>query len=90
MGILASVALPQYIKSVEKSRATEAIAAASAIVSAQEREYMRTGSYTSGRRFDVLIGNLNYFTVVNYTAACSSQSDCYYVRMRRTTAAGEG
>ena len=45
MGILASVALPQYFKSVEKGRAAEAINMLSEIASAEERYYMKTGSF---------------------------------------------
>ena len=72
IGILASVAMPQYFKSVEKSRSAEAIEIANAIANAQEREYMKSGSYTSntgivGRAniLDVDASNLQYFTILS-------------------------
>ena len=65
MGILASVAMPQYFKSVEKSRASEGIDVLSAIASAQERAYMQKGAYVAVLEdLDVGISNLSYFTVV--------------------------
>jgi len=45
MGILASVALPQYLKSVERARTAEAINWMNAWADAEERHYMKTGSY---------------------------------------------
>lgn len=64
IGILASVALPQYFKTVEKSRASEGISALSSIAAAQEREYMRNGTgYTNTLgNLDVEVKGLKYFT----------------------------
>lgn len=63
IGILASVALPQYFKTVEKSRASEGISALSSIAAAQDREFMRNGSAyaTSIDQLDVEVKNLKYF-----------------------------
>lgn len=47
IGILASIAIPQYFKVVEKSRVAEAMSLISSIKSAQERFLARGGSYTS-------------------------------------------
>lgn len=65
IGILASVALPQYFKTVEKSRASEAISVLSSIAAAQDREYMRNGaSYaTTITDLDIAVSNLKYFNV---------------------------
>ena len=64
MGILASVAMPQYYKSVEKSRSAEGVALLEAVASAQDRYYMKTGSYTESLTdLDVGISNFNYFTL---------------------------
>jgi Tfp pilus assembly protein PilE len=92
MGILASVALPQYFKSVEKSRAAEAIDALSAIVSAQERYFMKKGTYVGSLSnlylLDVGISNLSYFTI---TVIGGTHSDNVRgARAVRNTAAGAG
>lgn len=46
IGILASIALPQYEKAVEKSRATEGIVLTRAILDAQQRYYLANDTYT--------------------------------------------
>ncbi|MDD7578727.1 MAG: prepilin-type N-terminal cleavage/methylation domain-containing protein [Elusimicrobia bacterium] len=47
IGILSAVALPQYTKAVEKSRAAEALAVVRTLRTAQEAYYLANGSYTS-------------------------------------------
>lgn len=47
IGILASVALPQYERAVEKSRVTEAISLSSAIWKAQQAYFLANGTYAS-------------------------------------------
>ncbi len=47
IGILAAVALPQYTKAVEKSRATEAMQILGDLATAESIYYMTNGSYTS-------------------------------------------
>ncbi|MBO4556350.1 MAG: hypothetical protein J5706_06280, partial [Elusimicrobiales bacterium] len=88
MGILASVAMPQYYKSVEKSRATEGLDVMSAIASAQERAYMQKGTYmTSLADLDVGISNLSYFTVTEV----ANTTDSYVgIQVRRTVNATAG
>jgi len=62
IGILASVAVPQYFSSIEKSRASEATSNATAIADAEDRYAMETGSYTTTiSNLDVAI-NMKYFT----------------------------
>lgn len=46
IGILSAVALPQYTKAVEKSRATEAITLLGSLANAEDIYKMSTGSYT--------------------------------------------
>ena len=46
IGILAAVALPQYQKAVEKSRAMQAISIVKAIGDAQERYFLANGVYS--------------------------------------------
>ena len=47
IGILASIAIPQYFKVVEKARVSEAMALISSVKSAQERYLARGGNYTA-------------------------------------------
>lgn len=47
IGILASVALPQYQKAVEKARAVQVIAATKAVADAQKRYFLANGTYAS-------------------------------------------
>ena len=93
MGILASVAMPQYFKSVEKSRSAEAVNALSAIVDAQERAYMQAGSYVTKvgllKDLDIGVSNFSYFTVMSIMALNTATS-AYYARMGRTESAGGG
>ena len=64
MGILASVAMPQYFKSVEKSRSSEATSVLSSMASAQERNYMQKSAYaTDIANLDVGITGLSFFSV---------------------------
>lgn len=89
MGILASVAMPQYFKSVEKSRSAEGIEVLKSIADAQERYYMKTGSYTWNQEFfDIGISNLSYFTVIYKSA--DFDSDRKYARVKRKDSAGAG
>ncbi len=46
IGILSAIALPQYTKAVEKSRAAEALVLVRAIADAEERYFMANGDYT--------------------------------------------
>ena len=81
IGILASVALPQYYKSVEKSRISEVIEFTRAYISAQNRQWMKTGTYATGPR-DLDIGypnnepQLTFFDITN-------NGD--YIRFKRKT-----
>lgn len=52
VGILAAVAVPQYERAVEKSRAAEAFTLAKSIQQAQEIKEMSTGKYSTS--FDAL------------------------------------
>jgi len=73
IGILASIAVPQYFKIVEKGRFAEAPAYIDAVKGTQERYLARSGSYCSGAasscNFDVVFGDLKYFTAAPMTAS---------------------
>lgn len=58
IGILSSVALPQYTKAVEKSRAVQALTMLKSIVQAQKVYYMANGTYA--RSFDDLDVTLDW------------------------------
>jgi len=47
IGILAAIALPQYFKAVEKSRAAEALSLFGSITGAQQRYYLVHDAYTT-------------------------------------------
>ena len=73
IGILASVAMPQYNKAVEKSRATQALAILKSLYAAQETYYMANGSYaTSFDELDLIVpwtGTTKWFTLGHDTRA---------------------
>lgn len=66
IGILATLALPQYMSFVEKARASEAIATISAIRTAENLAKLETGSYTSDPNALAITfptaGNMTYWT----------------------------
>lgn len=73
IGILASVAMPQYNKAVEKSRATQSLAILKSLYAAQETYYMANGSYaTSFDELDLSVpwtGTTKWFTLGHDTRA---------------------
>ncbi|WP_424244736.1 prepilin-type N-terminal cleavage/methylation domain-containing protein [Elusimicrobium posterum] len=54
IGILAAIALPQYTKAVEKSRATQGILAAKAVGDAIQRYYLENSNYPPSKAGGVL------------------------------------
>ena len=71
IGILAAIALPQYFKAVEKSRAAEANTMLGAINHAQAEYAMSTGvSGDSTTDFDALVINLSCTSVSGTKAVC--------------------
>ena len=68
IGILSSIALPQYTKAVEKARATEAMAWLSDYVTAQNIHHMAQGSFSSDTNgADLDIGLPNDSILKNFT-----------------------
>ena len=90
IGILASIAIPQYFKVVEKARVAEAMSTIAAIKSAQERYLARGGNYTSDfTQLDIMYPKMtsSNITVKFYSVAvaagnCSS-GPCYRLTVTR-------
>ena len=59
IGILASIAIPQYFKVVEKARVAEALSMISSVKSAEERYLARGGAYTADfTQLDISYANM--------------------------------
>ena len=73
IGILAAIALPQYMKAVEKSRASEAITALGNLANAEKIYQMATGQFTNDLSLlDIAMPGVssqttNTFTTNNFT-----------------------
>jgi len=64
IGILSSVALPQYTKAVNRARASEAWTAAKAILDAQEVYYLSNDAYTMYvEHLDIEMPELKYWDI---------------------------
>jgi prepilin-type N-terminal cleavage/methylation domain-containing protein len=95
VGILASIAIPQYFKVVEKARVAEAMALAASVKSSEERYLAKGGSYSSDfTQLDISYPNLSstaitlkYFsaTVTSGTNASTGAPD-YQITLTRQTA----
>ncbi|WP_428897910.1 type IV pilus assembly protein PilE [Parelusimicrobium proximum] len=76
IAILAAVALPQYTKAVEKSRATEVLLNLKALKEANERYYLANDVYaTNMDSLDITVKDSNYWTY-----ALSGQNSAYATR----------
>ena len=68
IGILSSIALPQYMKAVEKARASEAIQLLGDLANAEQIYHMSTGSFTRDLdMLDVEIPNISGTSQTAYT-----------------------
>jgi type IV pilus assembly protein PilE len=69
IGILASIAVPQYFKVVEKGRFAEASTCFSVIKGAQERYFLKNSAYsTNAALLDVTCSSLKNYTSLTLTA----------------------
>lgn len=92
IGILASIAIPQYFKVVEKARVAEAMSLIASIKSAQERYLARGGSYTSDfTKLDISYANMTaanittkFFSAGLAAADCGS-GPCFAITVTRHT-----
>ena len=72
IGILASIAVPQYAKIVEKGRIAEALSCADTFNGAQERYYLKFNSYTAATNLDVNCGAALKFYVATVSPGAST------------------
>ena len=87
IGILAAVALPQYEKSVEKSRAAEAIMRVRSIAQANERYFLANSAYTNDiRELDLqfpgeykMVGNTASLETDNFSCRATNDSGSEYL-----------
>lgn len=93
IGVLAAFGVPRFIKSVERSKASEAFAYLAAVRTAQERYHARQGTYASSvADLDIKQVPPKYFTVDTIGAGTtSSLEDSWTLTLTRTGAsAGYG
>ena len=82
IGILSAVALPQYQKAVEKSRAAEAMVLVRAIADAEERHYLANGEYAGDMSvLDIDIAG----TPVHYVGVLGIQTKNFVCRPSSTS-----
>ena len=99
IGILASIAIPQYFKVVERARLSEAQAFISTVKQAQERYLARQGQYVRTNAtlvaLDIQFGGTNptwgmkYFTLAlgnGTSSGCAAGDPFYNIALTRNTA----
>ena len=92
IGILASIAIPQYFKVVEKARVAEAMSLIASVKSAEERFLARGGTYTSDfTQLDIsypgmTAGNIStkFYTASVANGTCAS-GPCFLMTVTRHT-----
>jgi prepilin-type N-terminal cleavage/methylation domain-containing protein len=95
IGVLAAFGVPRFIKSVEKSKATEAFEYLASVRTAQERYQAQYGTYaTNVTDLDIKASTPKYFTVPATFVASSGGTDlsnCWSLTLTRTgSSAGYG
>jgi len=90
IGILSAVALPQYNKAVEKSRAMEAVTAVKAIKDAQEVYHLANGSYAPSLDLLDIQVQADLGDFVLETSTLSSGRYAYYNAKKGYYIAGSG
>jgi prepilin-type N-terminal cleavage/methylation domain-containing protein len=93
IGVLAAFGVPRFIKSVERSKASESFAYLSAVRAAQERYHALNSTYASTLdNLDIKVGTPKYFTAGTISGGSSgSLQDSWTMTLTRTGAsAGYG
>ena len=87
IGILTSIAIPQYFKVVERARLAEALSTFSGIKSAQERSFAKSGKYTtSWDELDVTIKDKTGVGCAGDGTPCESKIYTYTLTLTGITA----
>lgn len=87
IGILSAIALPQYTKAVEKSRAAEAIQMLGDLATAEQIYYMSTGNFTDNLdELDIELPNISENTAKtkNFILTVSDASSTLTAHANRT------
>jgi len=91
IGILASLAIPQYFKAVEKARISESMSVISSIKSAQERYLAGSGGYAADlNNLDISYANLTTATITTRyfnAGMATSGGTAYLLTLTRHTSA---
>ena len=88
IGILAAIALPQYMKAVEKTRASEAITLLETYIRAQEMYRTATGDYAADLdALDITLPNIsgNRFSTNNFIFYTTAPGNVYGVDAVRSS-----
>jgi prepilin-type N-terminal cleavage/methylation domain-containing protein len=88
IGILASVAIPQYFKTIERDKASEAVSVMQALKSAQDRYWAKYGGYcnaaiSSCSGFDYDPPSLKYYNAMPAFAAGSAGNQSWTLVLTR-------
>ena len=88
IGVLAAFGVPRFLKSVERSKASEAFSYLAAVRSAQERSQARNGTYEATiANLDIQFSVPKYFTVGSVSAGGSgSLEDSWTLTLTRVGA----
>lgn len=94
IGVLAAFGVPRFLKSVEKSKASEAFAYLAAVRAAQERYIAKEGQYADAvDKLDIVQANLKYFdtpTTITTAVATDGQPTWSLTLTRDATSSAYG
>jgi prepilin-type N-terminal cleavage/methylation domain-containing protein len=93
IGVLAAFAVPRFRDAVERSKAAEAFNYLTSVVDAQERYFVRVGSYASSvTMLDISFSTPKYFTVGDIVAGDSGELESSWSQTltRKGASAGYG
>ena len=81
IGILAAIALPQYQRAVEKSRAVQALTAMRSLIQAEESYFLANGEYTLNlSQLDISLPELRDWS---FTGQLSGRADPQFFMQRK-------